>query len=80
MNRASGQVFLQGRLKSENIDELAPSTILNPCVPKCDIFGVHVAYAVRIKATLGAFFGEAILDVPFTLAVRQGVLTRENLD
>lgn len=69
--RATGHIFLQGKLRPESTDTLAPSTILNPSVMKKDIFGVHISYAVRVKATLGPLFGDAILDIPFTLAARQ---------
>ena len=52
---------------------LAPTTLIAPSIKKGDLFGVHVSYVVRVKATLGTLIGDAILDVPFVLAVQQGV-------
>ncbi|XP_071537800.1 arrestin homolog isoform X2 [Panulirus ornatus] len=69
---ARGQVFLQGELRSDSPPTLAPSTILHPGVDKRDIFGVFISYIVRVKVTLGALTGDAILDLPFVLAVQQG--------
>ncbi|KAG0728258.1 Phosrestin-1 [Chionoecetes opilio] len=73
---AHGEIFLQSTLKGDDGQCLAPSTLVPPSIKKADLFGVHVAYVVRIKATLGALVGDAILDVPFVLAVQQGVSSR----
>ncbi|XP_068218468.1 arrestin homolog [Palaemon carinicauda] len=67
---ATGQVFLQGKLRKDCEDVLAPSTITHPTVSKDDIFGINVHYVIRVKAVLGAIFGDATLDIPFTLAGR----------
>ncbi|KAK3892541.1 hypothetical protein Pcinc_003617 [Petrolisthes cinctipes] len=71
--QAQGQIFLQSTLHTDGQETLAPTTILNPKVNKRDLFGVHVSYAIRVKVTLGTLIGDAILDVPFVLAVQQGV-------
>ncbi|XP_037778835.1 arrestin homolog [Penaeus monodon] len=66
-----GEVFLQAKAKSEDPDVLAPSTIPNPNVDFADIFGIHVNYVVRVKAVFGALTGDAVLDLPFTLAIER---------
>ncbi|XP_037773468.1 uncharacterized protein LOC119569328 [Penaeus monodon] len=48
-----------------------PSTIPNPNVDFADIFGIHVNYVVRVKAVFGALTGDAVLDLPFTLAIER---------
>ncbi|XP_042886306.1 phosrestin-2-like [Penaeus japonicus] len=68
---ARGKVFLQGGLRSDCDDVIAPTTILNPEIDKNDVFGVYVSYVVRVKASLGTLRGDCILDVPFVLAVPQ---------
>ncbi|XP_064090600.1 arrestin homolog [Macrobrachium nipponense] len=67
---ATGKIFLQGKLRKDAEDQLAPSTVTHPTVSKDDIFGIYVQYAVRVKAALGPLFGDAVLDIPFTLAAR----------
>ncbi|XP_063841661.1 phosrestin-1-like [Scylla paramamosain] len=69
---AHGEIFLQSNLKGDEESVLAPSTLIAPSIKKSDLFGVHVSYVVRVKATLGTLVGDAILDVPFVLAVQQG--------
>ncbi|ROT84308.1 putative beta-arrestin-1 isoform X2 [Penaeus vannamei] len=66
-----GEVFLQTKKTAEDPDVLAPSTILNPSVDIADIFGIHVNYVVRVKAVFGALTGDAVLDLPFTLAIER---------
>ncbi|XP_037778093.1 arrestin homolog isoform X1 [Penaeus monodon] len=68
---ARGKVFLQGGLRADCDDVIAPTTILNPEVDKNDVFGVYVSYVVRVKASLGTLRGDCVLDIPFVLAVPQ---------
>ncbi|XP_050704957.1 phosrestin-1-like [Eriocheir sinensis] len=69
---AHGEVFLQPSMKDEDEPCLAPSTLIAPSIKKRDLFGIYVSYMVRVKATLGTLVGDAILDIPFVLAVQQG--------
>lgn len=66
-------MFLQGGLRADCDDVIAPTTILNPEVDKNDVFGVYVSYVVRVKASLGTLRGDCVLDIPFVLAVPQEV-------